>query len=165
MPELNRQSEVDLGFDLTFEKRWYAFERALRWVLAFVLVAGVLGAFGRGMLSNRDASSQGARVKYERLLHYKTPSNIELQVPSVNGEARIEFCKDAAQKLGLSQTTPLPSENAASSETGPMIFRADPGQQTVAVHAPLQPSSLGPVHCTLKINGNDAFTIDQFIVP
>jgi hypothetical protein len=74
-PGLERQAEVDLGYDDAFEQQWEAFERCVWFVFMLLLIAGRVGSFGRGPLNQVKLTfDDGTTLQYERILRFKSPT-------------------------------------------------------------------------------------------
>lgn len=67
---------IAVGEDLNFQRRWWRFEREIWVAFALILVADMLGVFGRGYLSKAElhAPDKTLDVKYERVERASTPS-------------------------------------------------------------------------------------------
>ena len=59
---------VAVGEDLRFQERWWTFERVVWSIFSLILLADVLGVFGRGWLAKAELNNgnSGMHVKYER---------------------------------------------------------------------------------------------------
>jgi len=164
---LERQADIDIGYDYRFEHAWGRFERYVWLGFCILLGGGLLGIFGRGPLNEVTRTyADGTSIKYERVVRFKSPTLIQFNVPAENGLVTIQPDKAATEKLGLQQTFPQPSQSLGSAEVGPLEFKAQAADaQKIFVQLSMQPSSLGPVKSTYRINGQETVQIDQFIVP
>lgn len=166
-PQLERQADVDIGYDYSFEHKWAHFERVV-WVLfTALLVLSLLGFLGRGPLNRvSQRSEDGTLVRYERVVRFKSPSVVTFDIPVRNGVAELEPSQAALKQLGLERVLPPPTKNLGSEQVGPLLFQPSPPDAThVFVELAVQPSGLGPVTSTYLINGRDTIIIGQFIVP
>jgi hypothetical protein len=166
-PRLARQADVDIGYDYDFEHKWERFERGVWAGFCLLILAGFLGLFGRGPLNHvKQSLPDGTTVQYDRVVRFKSPSTVTFSVPVQAGTATIEASKNVVQKLGLQSVFPQPSEDLGSQHAGPFRFQpSSPGTESVFVQLSMQPSGVGPVTSTYRINGQTTIPIIQFIVP
>jgi hypothetical protein len=165
--ELERQAGIDTGYDYHFERNWGRFERGVWVLLLLILAAGLAGLFGRGPLNKVKAQlPDGTSIQYERVVRFKSPSVVSLSIPFVNGVSRVEVDRKSAEKLGIQQIMPQPTQDFGSEQLGPFEFRAPgPDVQKAFVQLSLQPSGIGPVTSSYRINNTTSVQLKQFILP
>ena len=68
-------NELAVGEDLRFQSKWWKFEKWVWRFFALVVLADLLGAFGRGPLANAHFTSpDGAlAIRYERIERFLHP--------------------------------------------------------------------------------------------
>jgi hypothetical protein len=162
-----RQAEIDIGYDCEFEHKWGTFERVVWIIFGLLIAAGLAGLFGRGPLNKvKRTLPDGTTVQYERVVRFKSPSAVVFTLPVHQGAATVEANNAVVEKLGLQSLFPRPTLNIGSPQVGPFLFRASsPDAQNVFVELAMQPSAIGPVTSTYRINGLTSVSIQQFIVP
>ena len=167
MPDLQRQADIDIGYDYVFEHRWARFERVIWGTLGVIIALGIAGVFGRGPLNNvKRTLPDGTFVQYERVIRFKSPTVLTFQLPVSNGVARLEATTAAARKAGLQQIVPTPTQDLGSEHIGPIQFQASsPETKTVFVELAMQPSGIGPVLSKYSINNTTTLDIRQFVLP
>jgi hypothetical protein len=156
---------VEVGHDRGFEQKWWTFMQSVWTGMALLVIVGLTGALGRGPLNNVSARSGSLSARYERLMRFKTPSEIRLEVASPpSGQFSVEIRGSCFQKSGVRSLTPEPiaaqplTQGAVYTFPGP----AKPTPATIAVA--FEPGSVGPVDCHISA-GTDALSIRQFILP
>src|SRR4051794_38748262 len=164
---LARQAEIDIGYDYEFEHKWGRFERGVWLAFSLLILAGLLGLFGRGPLNNvKRTLPDGTVLQYSRVVRFKSPSAMTFNLPLQNGTATLQAGNAVVEKLGLQSLFPRPSQNLGSPQVGSFRFQAaSPEAQSVFVQMTIQPSGIGPVTSTYSINGLTSVSIKQFIVP
>ena len=67
---------IAVGEDLEFQRKWWRFEQIIWPILLLVVVADILGLFGRGWLAKRRAvtTDHAMTVDYEWVERASTPS-------------------------------------------------------------------------------------------
>jgi hypothetical protein len=150
------ENAVSVGEDLDFQRRWWRFEKAAWALLAFVLLADALGAFGRGWLARADRRSADGtvRVRYERIERTGTPSNLTIDFgPSAvhDQKVRLFASESVVKELGAQRIIPQPtiSEIGPGGITYTFPVTGSPATATIA----LQPSFPGIHHIELHVSG------------
>jgi hypothetical protein len=150
VPKVN--SEVAVGEDVEFQRRWWKFEKTV-WVIFVVFVLlDLAGVFGRGPaakahLGTGDGSMD---VTYERIERAGTPSVLTVkfgQSAIRNGQIQLWASEDLVTKLGNKQIAPQPASSALGNGGLHYIFPATV-QPASAVFS-LQPSAPGLYRLTL----------------
>ncbi len=79
--DLERQAEIDVGYDFLFERRWGRFERGMWLFFVLLMVAGVTGLLGRGPLNHvKKTAEDGTTIQYEAAgMEWKLGVNAEGQ--------------------------------------------------------------------------------------
>lgn len=162
------ENAVSVGEDLDFQRRWWRFEKAAWFVLAAVLVADALGAFGRGWLARgeRHTADGTLRLQYERIERAGTPSNMVIKFgPSAIQNQKIHlFSSDTiVNELGAQRIIPQPT----LSEIGPggitYTFPATGSPATVSIS--LQPSYPGIHRIELHVPGAEPIRATIVVLP
>jgi|SRR5579884_404177 hypothetical protein len=167
LPGLERQAEIDVGYDYVFEQRWCTFERGVWAFFTLLIAAGLAGVFGRGPLNEVKLTlNDGTSVRYERVVRFKSPTVTNFEIPVSNGIAELEANTSAVKKLGLQQVIPQPTRTFGSEHVGPVQFQVvAPQTKTVFMQLAMQPSGLGPVTSSYRVNGQTTVQIKQFVLP
>jgi hypothetical protein len=162
------EDAVSVGEDLEFQRHWWRFEKAAWFLLAIVLIADALGAFGRGWLARTEhVTGDGTlRVRYERIERTGTPSEmtIEFGPSAVQGQKVRLFSSEAIVKeLGAQRIIPQPT----LSEIGPggitYTFPATGSPATASIA--LQPSFPGIHHIELRVPGSEPVRASIVVLP
>ena len=62
---LARQAEIDIGYDYDFEYKWGRFERGVWLAFGLLILAGLLGLFGKGPLNKvKRTLPDGTVIQY-----------------------------------------------------------------------------------------------------
>jgi hypothetical protein len=150
------EDAVSVGEDLEFQRRWWRFEKAAWVLLAVVLVADALGAFGRGWLARgeRHAADGTLRLRYERIERTGTPSNLIIDFgPSAvhDQKVRLFSSESIVKELGAQRIIPQPT----LSEIGPggITYTFPATGSPASISIALQPSFPGIHHLELHVPG------------
>lgn len=159
---------VMVGEDLDFQRTWWRFETAAWWVLAVLLVADALGAFGHGWLAHAHASTANGAlaVHYDRIEREGTPSMLTIHFGAAAarfGKIRLLASQSVVHGLGAERVIPQPEE----SEVGPRgITYVFPISETPAtVSFELRPTSIGSNHVSLTAGDGSSMRLSILVLP
>jgi hypothetical protein len=164
VPKIN--SEVAVGEDLEFQRKWWRFETAMWWVIAFLLIANFSGLLGRGPLAHTRMSNEAMLVKYERVERTGTPSILEVQFkPNSMGERQVKLhaSQSVVNELGTQRVIPSPLETAITQDGLTYTFSTDGTPGTVQFA--LQPSKPGIYTFSLQVPGSSPLAARVIVMP
>ncbi len=148
---------VSVGEDLTFQERWWSFERII-WILFLLIVfADVLGVFGRGWLAKAELHGEntGMDVKYERVERAMTPSvmTIDFQPGAIHdGKVELFASGSLVKELGTSRVIPQPEISSIGNGGITYVFAAS-GGAPAEIQFEMQPSFPGVHGFQLQVPG------------
>lgn len=149
-------------------REWWA-ER-IGWVaISIILIAALLGAFGPGLLSHREAISGDGRltVDYYLVQRHSAPSELRLRFePDANAEfAQLAFSQSFVDEIKLESIMPSPSSISLQGERVVYDFRAaDLGEQGHVVFR-YQHESFGPLTGTITLLPGSEVDLSTFVFP
>ncbi len=160
---------VAVGEDLRFQERWWSFERFIWIVFALIILADVLGVFGRGWLAKAELhnANSGLDVKYERVQRAMTPSVVSIQFrPTAvhNGNVQLYVSNSMVKELGESRVIPQP-ERSMIGDGGVLYSFPTEGREPLTVDLELQSSFPGVHPFTLQVPGMQATGGRVVVVP
>ncbi|HLH03592.1 MAG TPA: hypothetical protein VKX25_12540 [Bryobacteraceae bacterium] len=160
--------ELAVGSDLEFQHKWWRFTRGLWIFFAAVIVADLLGCFGRGPLANATARTpdNGIVVKYERIERYGAPSilRIDFGQPAIqNGQVRLWVGESLVKTLGAQRVIPQPDQSIVGAGGISYVF---PISSTPAsVKFALQPVAPGIYELPIRAAGSPPINLRIFVMP
>lgn len=162
--------ELEVGYDLAFERSWHHAELAGRVVIALVVAAGLAGLLGRGPFSHHTASADhgSLRVDFEPVARFGTPTQVTLHVrppPEQPREVDLRLSSSLVEPLGLQSVEPRPVRSW--SEQGDLVVRLalPQGEAESLVRLLLRPSVVGPQWLTAEVGSGTALHWTQWIMP
>ena len=154
--------------DLDFQRRWWRFEKAAWLLLAVVLIADALGAFGRGWLAQAElnAADGSVRVRYERVERAGTPSEMTIEFgPSAVRDQKVQIfaSQSIVKELGAQRIIPQP----IASEIGPggITYTFSAARAPAIASIAMQPSFPGIHHLELRVLGSDPIRATIVVLP
>jgi hypothetical protein len=169
MGEPKRVGKIQVEEDLQFLKREWRFQR-IGWVgMALVLLAGVLGAFGRGALSHaRAGDSRIFGAEYSRVIRHGATDELTIFVgPGLQADSAIHIAISRAYlaEFAIEDVQPEPTTQHQSGDyTVYEFLRADP-RMPLRVNIQMRPNNYGAVSARLQLVGSNTLEVRQFIMP
>ena len=159
---------VAVGEDLNFQRRWWKFERAVWILFALILIADILGLFGRGPLSKSElhAPDHTIDLKYERIVRSNTPSIMTVQFgPEAirNGQASLFISQSLIKDLGTQRVSPQPATSVLGGGGITYTFPANSGPAVVELV--LESSFPGRHHFLIQVPDADPVEGNVIVVP
>lgn len=159
---------ISIGEDLEFQERWWKFERIVWRFFIVILVADVLGVFGRGWLAKAKLMepTSGLQVSYERVERASTPSIMRVQFGPdsiVNNEIHLFASDSMVKELGTQRIVPQPEHSTIGDGGITYTFPAQGGTQEIQFA--LNPSFPGLHRFTLQVPGKRAVGARVLVMP
>jgi hypothetical protein len=160
---------LELEQDIQLERMEWNFERAGWIALAFLLIAGLSGAFGNGYLAGHCVATADGRgtVHYDRIARHGAPTPVTFELAAASpGDTSAILSLDTSWLDGLDvqRVLPEPEETRTSASRVEYRFRrAAPGAPLRVVFS-TQPVALGSRRGS-AITPFGAMEIRQFVMP
>ena len=159
---------VAIGEDLGFQERWWKFERLIWIFFALVLLADVLGLFGRGWLAKAKMQRPGTglSVDYERIERASTPSIMKVRfLPEdiQNGAVQLYVSESVVKELGAQRVVPQPEHSALADNGILYTFAATGG--TMEIQIALESSFPGVHDFSLQVPGRSSASARVLVMP
>jgi hypothetical protein len=160
--------EVAVGEDLDFQRRWWKFERVVWSFFLLILVADLLGLFGRGWLSKarRTDEAQTVTLDYERIERASTPSIMTFHFKPAalrNGQIQLYVSEDLIKPLGAQRISPEPKDSAMGNNGITYTFLATKTPAIAEIQ--LEPSFPGTHHFRVQVVGGQPIDANVIVVP
>ncbi len=169
--EVQRVGQIELDEDLTFLKRAWKVERVGWIVMALIVLAALLGLFGRGPLSRATAGTTGdpVRLEYERFTRHSSPATLQVHLaPKVadnNGTARVWLDREYMQDVNIEDISPEPERMEAGRDGIVYVFRIAHPDRPTRVTFHIQPNGYGSRPGRIGLMGKEPLRFRQFIFP
>jgi hypothetical protein len=166
VPKIN--NELAVGEDLEFQRAWWKVERGIWIFFLLLIIADVLGAFGRGWLAkaHRISPDKSLDITYERIERFNTPSILRIYLsPDVvhDGKALLWVSDDLIKALGNQRIVPQPETSTIGQNGIAYTFPATGPIMTVEFA--LTPTSPGMQHISLQSPGFAKTDVKIFVMP
>jgi len=166
---LSRVGEVEVGFDLDFERRYHRLQRIIWVLIAAALLAGLAGVFGRGPLATtmRRSPDGTLRLTYERLARFRTPSAMSIEASGsslASGELRVRIPRQLLERLRVQRVVPEPTRVEAAAEEATFVFAIEPGAARARATFLQEPGAIGTASGTVVAN-QTPLPISVFVFP
>jgi hypothetical protein len=170
MDTVTRTDDIELGCDLTFERRWWRVQRIVWVILTLLILGGVVGIFGHGPLSEAMAnpSGSGMQIYYDRLARRETPTQLQLRLEKAviaSGEVHIRLNRALLDCIQLKQIIPEPLATQPLADGARFIFRTDPTHDSALIVFLSSPTKPGFVESEVTVEGGEPVRFHQFVYP
>ena len=161
-------NEVAVGEDLAFQERWWTFERIIWSVFLLIVVADMLGVFGRGWLAKAElrGTDTGMDVKYERVERAMTPSvrTIDFQRAAFHdGKVELFVSDSLIKELGNQRGVPQPEQSSIGN--GGITYTFPVNGVPAQVEFAMEPSFPGMHGFQLQVQGMQRTGARVLVVP
>ena len=166
VPKLD--NAIAIGEDLAFQERWWKFERVVWLFFVLILVADVLGVFGRGWFAKAklNVSESGIAVDYERVARASTPSIMRIHVlPGAvqNDTFQLYVSETLVKELGTQRVVPQPERSVIGD--GGITYTFPASNADSEIQFALEPSFPGVHTFTLQVPGKQPVSARVVVVP
>lgn len=168
-PDPPMREEIARGFYPAFENRWRRAEVVGRWVMVAFVGANVLGAFGQGLFSEREAANADTSIRllYEPVVRFGAPTKVQFdtRVPPGGDKVAVTMAKGLADHFGLESIIPRPSVWEAGADSIRMEFPVVKGQERVTILFAGSPGFRGGVDLWARLDAGETLSWSQYSVP
>jgi len=166
VPKVN--NELAVGDDLKFQQRWWRFERVVWIFFLLIVIADLLGCFGRGYFANANTQTADGMttIHYQRIERFSTPSILSLQFGPGNvhdGKIRLWVSDTLLKQLGNQRVIPQPLSSELESSGITYTFASS--AQAGLIEFALEPATFGIFPLTLRVNDAAATTLKIYVMP
>jgi hypothetical protein len=163
-------ASLELDEQLAFQERQWRWERIGWVVIALVIIAGLLGAFGTGPLASATVRStdDGLAVSYERVVRHQGEAEFRLHIdPALipGREVDVWFSTSTVTAVRIESVAPEPSEVEAGADRTTWTFAVDPSAGPVTIIFHVTPQEMGWRTVELGVAGGTSLSFHQLVLP
>jgi hypothetical protein len=170
MAKNKRISGIDIDEDFKYQKREWRIEQ-VGWVLIWLLlIAAMLGVFGKGPLSDaRIGDPTGAiTVNYTRLERYRSPATIEVIVGPNQGQGGkfvLTLDRRFVDRIDIQRIDPEPDSVRSDSGRIAYEFELEDPAQPAHVFIDYEFEHFGLSQARLSLENGPELNLRQFVYP
>jgi hypothetical protein len=166
VPKVN--DEVAVGENLSFQRKWWVFERVIWGLFSFILVLDIAGVLGRGPAAKAEAATRDSamHLKYERIERYGTPSLLVVQFTPLaihEGKIQLWVSNSLVKELGNQRIVPQPIESKLQDDGFLYTFLS--AAKSAPIQFALEPQQVGLHRLTLGLANGDRLALKIFVMP
>ncbi len=160
--------EIAVGSDLDFQRKWWRFTKILWIVFVGIVIADLLGCFGRGPLAKAHLRTTDGTmdVTYERIERFSTPSILRIQFGQNvihDGKVQVWVSESLVKSLGNQRVIPQPLSSVVGA--GGILYTFSATTLPATVQFALEPTGPGIYRITLRVPGSEQVTLKIFVMP
>ncbi len=165
---ISKVDDIAVGSDLEFQRKWWRFTNVMWIVFAAIVIADLLGCFGRGPLANaRLRTNDGSmELKYERIERFSTPSILHIQFgPNAIHDGKIQLWvgESFIKSLGNQRVVPQPAASVIGQDGILYTFAAT--TIPAGVEFALEPTAPGIYNLSMRVPGSEQLNARIFVMP
>ena len=170
MAKNKRISEIDIDQDMVYQEREWRIQRAGWLLMWLVILAALLGVFGKGVLANAVASDPGGAltVKYSRFERNRSPSALEVTIGPVQttgGKFAIALDRDFVNRIEIQRMDPEPASVKGDREHVVYEFEVTEAGQPAEVVIDYEHAQFGLPHTRLALENGPEVLLRQVVYP
>ncbi|HEV2136094.1 MAG TPA: hypothetical protein VGR47_17785 [Terracidiphilus sp.] len=160
--------DISVGEDLEFQRKWWRFEQIVWMLFLAVIVADLLGLFGRGWLAKAEkhTSDDALTLHYERIERTSTPSIMTLDFgPAAIHEGRVQVfvSNSIVKELGARRISPQPQASTIGDNGITYTFPATGGKMMISIS--LMPELPAENNFEVRVAGSTAIRGHVYVMP
>lgn len=163
MASVKRVGDLEIAHDLPFQRGEWIVQRIGWSVMALLLLAALLGAFGSGPLSDAEATSGELSLEYERVLRFESPHTMSLSVPAGEDGAELLLGREFLERVEIRSVTPEPDTWEWTGDGAVLRFAASGSPVEVSIE--YEPGSLGPMTLAVRSGTGESLEATQLVLP
>ena len=168
MADVSRVGDLEIGQDLKFQRREWTVQRVAWVVIGLILVAGLLGLFGSGPLSDAATEAGPLRLDYGRFERKHRPTELRVQVAgdaTQQGRFELWLSQPYLDGVDIRSINPEPEQTRAGADRTVYVFQVgDPGRPA-NVGFDVEPAQIGRLRGRVGLVGGPEVEFGQFVYP
>jgi hypothetical protein len=167
--DLKNVGDLEIDEDLKFEKWQWTVER-IGWVIMVgIVIAALVGAFGRGPLSKRSSLSTDdtLSIEYDHFGRLNAQTDVRFQIAegAVSNSLLLWLDRQYMASFEVKEISPSPERMDLSDDRITLVYRVPKAASLLRVHLILEPVEMGSVKGSAGIVGKEPLSFSQFIYP
>ncbi|HEV2609066.1 MAG TPA: hypothetical protein VGU61_02265 [Noviherbaspirillum sp.] len=158
---------LQIDSDMRQQNREWVIQRIAWVLLAVLLLAILLGLFGRGgpLSTISEKSADGMlRLDYERFVRNHTPDKLQLAVKARSESMQVKISSEYVRKIRIEDITPTPVRSSSGQDGIVLVFDTRPSEMMeAAIH--FSPEGIGKLEGWIAVDGRQPHHFNQFIYP
>lgn len=168
MPKPKQVDDLQIDDDMDFQRKEWRIERIAWIIMVLLALAGLLGLFGEGPLSNVNAANGPIEVQYDRFERLLSPAQMVVQVGPAgaqNEEVRLRVGRKLLDGLQVQNITPQPDSMELMPEEIVYVFNVKEPNAPMRITFDMQTAKAGSHGGQIGIENGAAVDVRQFIYP
>ncbi len=161
--------DLNLEANLRSQRKSWAVQGVAFVVFGLILIAGLLGLFGRGGFSHREQSNSDGSlsVEYERFLHMESPESLKFRVrdSGQNGSLKLWISSSYFESVMVQHIIPEPKSVHAEGNRFVFEFSAPEPKTSMLVKISLKPEKPGALSFLTGVGDHPPLSVNQFVYP
>jgi hypothetical protein len=160
MSEEHPKHDLELTEDLRFEGHEWTVQRIAWFIMAVLILLGILGFFGAGPISSRSVTSSDGTVKleYKRFERFQAPSTLRVVLhPSGPPAARLWISQQFLETIKVESIVPSPEQTEVRDGGTVYSFRVS-RHEAISIMFHLQIQNIGS--SPIRVRGDEGAILE-----
>jgi hypothetical protein len=157
----NVHHELELDEDIPLAVKSYPVQRVGWFILYAFLILSLLGFFGKGIASFKQATVDKTEIRYEKFGRNQMPMNLELTIQEVKDSITISIPQKYFQYVQLRSVNPEPASQEINSHSYNFTFK---GNGQLKAYVEIEPKIHGRIKFSLTA-GETSIPVTQYFYP
>lgn len=156
-------NKLQLDQDPAFQRANWRFERIGWGVMAVLMLAALVGVFGKGPLSDATARADNATLRYQRFSHWESPDRLAFNVRAPGEQTVLRLSRAYIERVWVEDITPAPAGTRTLPDWIEFRFHTGGGESTITFH--IQPQAFGLQRARYAVGDGAPVAFWQFVYP
>lgn len=167
---VKRVGDLELGQDLTYQRRKWIVERVGWGAMALIILGALIGLFGTGPFSSAKATAVDAplSVEYDRFGRLMSPLQLRVRIGAgavQDDEIRLWLDQAYLERVRIQHITPEPSRVEIGPERYVYVFQAVEDNIPTVLTFHMETQKFGLIRARMGLAGKQTLEFTQFIYP
>lgn len=170
MKQTAQVGDLQIDQDLKYQHRAWVWQRIGVAMLVLIILAALLGLFGKGPLSERAMGQAGSplHLEYERFARFQSPQTLRVYASgeaSNQNQLRIFISRSYAEATLFQNINPPPIKVEAAAQYLIYTFHTSSENRPVLVIFAYSPQTFGRLRGRLGLGTGEYLDFEQFVYP
>jgi hypothetical protein len=161
-------NEIAVGENLDFQRKWWRFSKGLWIVFGLMVLADLIGCFGRGPISHASAAANDGSItmNYDWVERFSTPCILRVSFgPNAVHEGKAQLWTSKSLEMPLGNQRIIPEPESSALHDGGILYTFPVKALPATIEFSLQPADPGLNTLLMRVPGHEAVKRHIFVMP
>ncbi len=164
--QIARLDGLEIEQDAGFQRREWRVQQFGNGLFGVLLVAAILGCFGKGWLADAAAGAAGFSVEYERIIRWETPTQLRVHITDGSpGSDTVRVWFDAGYLARMRVTEVTPGPRWVSADSRRVTYALDLREPDASAIFHVTPTGPGRLSGRCGVADGASVELKQIVLP